>query len=244
MAKELVGDCTQPHPIVPINPEILQNEEELMLLLKMREEMVNKLNQTQQLYSDTQKNLHTLQSSKAKSATSLETNIFRVLKGIGVEQLSYHRGSLTGKDIKKVVNNATYLFEEFASILKLGKRDDCELSNDAFNTLCQHFHTVFLLWNGAFASVRKINPMLEDAETYGQFVEAAIAGHLQLGLTITPEVHLLLQHVQKQMVEIGGGLGNKMENWVEAASNGQAGMNAVLYNAKLAELCQHEGHWW
>jgi hypothetical protein len=186
-----------------------------MLLLKVREEVANRINRTQWLYSDTQKNLCSLQSSKAKSATSLETNIFWVLKGIGIEQSSYHRGGLTGNDIKKVMNNATYLFEEFVSILKLGKRDVCELSNDAIDIVCQHFHSVFLLWDGVFASARKINSTFEDAEIYGQFVEAAVAGHLQLGLTITPKVHLMLKHVEKQMEEIGEGLGNKMEDRVE-----------------------------
>jgi len=213
--KKKVGDHARPRPIVPINPEILQKEEELMPLLKVREAMADRINRTRQLYSDTQKNLRTLQSSKAKSATSLETSIFKVLKGIGVEQSSYHGGSLTGKDIKKVMNNSTYLFEEFASILKLGKRDDCEFSNDTIDTLCQHYHTVFLLWDGAFASARKINPTPEDAKIYEQFVEAAVAGHLRLGLTITPKVHLMLKHVRLQMVNIDGGLGNKMEDWVE-----------------------------
>jgi len=41
--------------------------------------------------------------------------VFRVLKEIGVELSSYHGGSLNGKDIKKVMNNATHLFDTFAS---------------------------------------------------------------------------------------------------------------------------------
>jgi hypothetical protein len=60
-----------------------------------------------------------------------------------------------------------------------------------------------------------INPRPEDAKIYGQFVEADVVGHLQLGLTVTPKVHLMLKHVERQMVEIDGGLGNKMEDRVE-----------------------------
>jgi hypothetical protein len=74
---------------------------------------------------------------------------------------------------------------------------------------------VFLLWDGAFASARMINPRPEDAKINGQFVEAAVAGHFQLGLNVTPKVHLMLKHVRLQMVNIDGGLGNKMEDWVE-----------------------------
>jgi hypothetical protein len=181
----------------------------------VREDMADRITRTRRLYSDTQRSGRTLQSSKAKSATSLETSIFKVLKGIGVEQSSYHGGSLTGKDIKKVINNLTYLLEQFKSILISRKRDGCELNNDDMEELCKHFHTVFLLWDGAFAYARKINPTAEDAKIYEQFVEAAVAGHLRLGLTITPKVHLMLKHVRLQMVNIDGGLGNKMEDWVE-----------------------------
>jgi hypothetical protein len=56
--------------------------------------------------------------------------MFKVLKTIGVELSSYHGGSLNGKDIKKVKNNATYIFEQLALIFKEVKRPDCLLSND------------------------------------------------------------------------------------------------------------------
>jgi hypothetical protein len=120
--------------------------------------MVDKLDRTREIISNTQKNLRALQSSKAKFATSLETKMFKVLKKIGVEQSSYHGGSLNGKDIKKVMNNASYLFDKFSSILKIGKRSNCELSDDDIDALCRNFQSVFLLWDGVFSYARKINP--------------------------------------------------------------------------------------
>ncbi len=45
---------------------------------------------------------------------SIEAKIFSVLKEIGVELRSYHGGSLNGKDIKKVMNNATGWLPKFA----------------------------------------------------------------------------------------------------------------------------------
>ncbi len=60
--KKKGGDPAWPHPIAPIDPEIQQKEEELMPLLKVREEMTDRINKTRRLYSDTQKNLRTLQS--------------------------------------------------------------------------------------------------------------------------------------------------------------------------------------
>jgi hypothetical protein len=42
---------------------------------------------------------------------------------------------------------------------------------------------------------------------YGQFVNAAVAGHVQLGSTITPKVYLMLKHVRWQMDYVEGGVG-------------------------------------
>jgi hypothetical protein len=52
---------------------------------------------------------------------SIETKVFKVLKEIGVELSSYHGGSLNGKDIKKVMNNAFHIFDQFAAIFKGGE---------------------------------------------------------------------------------------------------------------------------
>ncbi len=66
-----------------------------------------------------------MQCSKATSTNSMESEVFKIiLKGIEVKQSSYHSGSLNGKDIKKVMNKATHLFDKFSSLLKSGKQDD------------------------------------------------------------------------------------------------------------------------
>jgi hypothetical protein len=76
-----------------------------------------------------------MQSSKATFANSLELEVFKILKGIGAKQSSYHRSSLNGKVNKKVMNNATYLFDIFSSLLKSGKQDNCKLEDDDIDAL-------------------------------------------------------------------------------------------------------------
>jgi hypothetical protein len=51
--------------------------------------------------------------------------------------------------------------------------------------------------------------------TYLQYVQAAVHGNAALHCTITPKVHLMLKHIACQMHNFWGGLGDKMENWVE-----------------------------
>ncbi len=144
------------------------------------------------------------------------------VSGTGERELKKHLrahlgkgGSLNGKDIKKVMNNASHIFDQFAVIFKDGKRPDCILSVTNIDALCLHFREVFVLWDGAFSLARTVNPTENDTTTYMRYVSAAIHGNTAIRCTITPKVHLMLKHVPWQMRNIQGGLGDKMEDWVE-----------------------------
>ena len=62
------------------------------------------------MVTDQQLKLKTMRTSKVKDQQSIETKIFKVLKEIGVELSSYQGGSLNGKDIRKVLRNACYIY--------------------------------------------------------------------------------------------------------------------------------------
>ncbi len=74
---------------------------------------------------------------------------------------------------------------------------------------------MFVLWDGAFLLARTVNPIEIDVITYQRYVLAVVEGSKALQCTITPKVHMMLKHVEWQMMNIKGGLGNKMEDWVE-----------------------------
>jgi len=206
---------TPPENVATLEADIKNREQEVKLLGANRQKMVERLERTQSLLTENEKAFLEMQSSKASSPNSLESAVCKILKGIGVEQSSYHSGSLNGKDIKKVMNNATHLFDKFSSLLQSEKRDECELDNNSINALCQHFKMVFVLWDGAFLLARTKYPTSEHSQKYQQFIDAAVIGHVNLGLTITLKVHLMFKHVRCQMDNIKGGLGNKMEDWIE-----------------------------
>ena len=77
-----------------------------------------------------------MRQAKVRGQQSIETKVFKVLKEIGVELSSYHGGSLNGKDIKKVMNNASHIFDQFAAIFKGGKREECLLADADIDSLC------------------------------------------------------------------------------------------------------------
>jgi hypothetical protein len=62
---------------------------------------------------------------------------------------------------------------------------------------------------------RLINPTDEDSDTYQTFILVAVHGSKILQCSITPKVHAMLRHVQWQMKNLPGGMGDKMEDWVE-----------------------------
>ena len=44
---------------------------------------------------------------------------------------------------------------------------------------------------------------------------ASVKASRALHCTITPKVHMMIKHIKWQMTNIKGGLGDKMEDWVE-----------------------------
>jgi hypothetical protein len=191
------------------------NESTLKELKDCHKRMVHKLDKARNTLADQQLKLKVMQTNKVKGQLSIETKVFKVLKDIGVELSSYHGGSLNGKDIKKVMNNASHVFKKFSLVFKEGKRDDCLLLDVEIESLCLHFCEVFVLWDRAFLLAWTVNPMEIDVITYQRYVLAAVEGSKTLQCTVAPKVHMKLKQVEWQMTNIKGGLGNKMEDWVE-----------------------------
>jgi hypothetical protein len=71
------------------------------------------------------------------------------------------------------------------------------------------------LWDREFSLEQKISPMDEDAETYQEFVLAAVRRSQFPQCPIMPKVHTMLIHVQWQMKNNWGGLEDTMEDWVK-----------------------------
>ncbi len=86
------------------------------------------------------------------------------------------------------------------------------LSDANINALRLQFREVFVLWDGAFSLARKINPVEADMKIYRLYVDAAMQGSKDMQCTVTPKVQLMLEHVEWQMRNIQGGLGDKMED--------------------------------
>ena len=181
-----------------------KNQPKLKELTDFCNRWVNKLEKARDRLAAQLLKLKVIRTNKVKGQQSIETCIFKVLRDIGVELSSYHGGSLNGKDIKKVMNNTTHVFDNYSYIFKDRKRDDCLLSDAEIEGLCLRFCEVFVLWDGAFLLARTVNPTELDAITYQNYVVASFKASRSLQCTITPKVHMMLKHVKWQMTNIKG----------------------------------------
>lgn len=78
-------------------------------------------------------------------------------------------------------------------------KEDCKLSHDDIDELCQKYSDLYVLWDGAFSYVSTMNPTIADIVIYERFVTAAVHLHKDLGMNVTPKVHLMWKQVKHQM---------------------------------------------
>jgi hypothetical protein len=218
--RRLIVDCIEEDELLIVDSiedeqreaTYTSNMIKLTPLQNFRDNMANKLKKARRTLTDHQAKLKEMRKAKVRGQQSIETKVFKVLKEIGVELSSYHGGSLNGKDIKKVMNNASHIFDLFVAFFKEGKREECLLAYTDIDVMCLHFWEVYILWDGEFLLARRINLTDEDAEAYQTFLLVAVSGSKIVQCIITPNVHTIMRHVQWQMKNIPGGLGDKMKD--------------------------------
>ena len=139
--------------------EVTEQLLESALLQESRDNIINRLKKTREYLALLKKQVSDGQSDRCRAGDGLEPKLFEVLRTIGVELTRYHGGSLNGKDIKTVTDNATYVFNEWSKILCNEKRRD---SIDAVVVMekCEQFKKAFLLWDGDFLMRKKSTQMM------------------------------------------------------------------------------------
>jgi len=81
-------------------------------------------------------------SDHQRDDDGIETKLFTVVKvKYNVVIQPYHGETMHGKEIQKVMENSTAVFEEFGGILKANRRVDYELSDDDITNCVREFLT-------------------------------------------------------------------------------------------------------
>ena len=115
-------------------------EEDIKPLNKLREKVTNKITKAQAYLKRLKERVQGLKRARARAGGGIEDLLFGVLKSIyGVKIQAYHGGSLHGKDIQKVMNNAREVFQMFSGILITHKKSDCAVSDAEIESICNRF---------------------------------------------------------------------------------------------------------
>ena len=198
--------------------EIAEFEEELKVLAATKKAIKNRQAIASRQRAAIKEKCDELKSARKKSGDGIEAMLFQVLfNQYKVELQAYHGGTMTGKDIMKVMENAHEIFPLFATILKRHGKGVAKggMSDDDIDALCERTRQLFVLWDGAFSLATTTDPSEGDISNYMRYAEAAVRSHKAYGCSITPKVHLMWAHVSMQMEKLPGGLGMKREDWVE-----------------------------
>ncbi|KAL7532270.1 hypothetical protein ACHAXR_004530, partial [Thalassiosira sp. AJA248-18] len=190
--------------------ELIQaTKAEIKPLQKRRNNIAGRVKKSNDYIKRTKEKIKAFKSDRKKSGSGIETAIFAVLKEVyDVRIQAYHFGSLTGKDIQKVVSNAEDICNMIAGILKRDRKGGCEYQPAAIDEMLKSFSDAFLLWDGAFSIASKVNPTPDDIKMYERYAKAAVYSHQGLGYNITHKVHLMYKHVEHQMTEIKEKIGS------------------------------------
>ena len=232
--------------VAKLRQELKDLQQELSPLKETWELLLAKFERGRKLVKAWNAIISQFESKRKKSDTGIESKLFAVMKLVGVELARYHGGKLIGKDVKRVMYHADYVFGEFTKILQQSKKEDCSMSDDDIENMCNKYARAFLLWDGAFSLARKLSPTAADIEQYRQYSTAAIRYHQEIGCTITIKGHIMFQHVIQQLLSIPGGLGDKAEDWIERQHQEQTSLrkrfDAIATYNKKASRMQEEMH--
>ena len=121
-----------------------------------------------------------------------------------------------GTDIKNVIANASFIFDEFKKIL-LENKNNNGTTEEAIKKMCADHKILYHLWDGEFFMACMVDQSHNNIDLYKRTMFAALHCHIQIGCNMTHKVYLIWHHIVNQMkyVLVLGGLGEKMDDWLE-----------------------------
>ena len=124
---------------------------------------------------------------------------------------------MTGVCVKALMDNADDIMKQVAALLieEKNANDECIMTDEAINELCDNMATLLILWDGALACLHTRKPTEEDYLLAQKFIDQAMKLTRELGYSVTPKYHGAEAHIVQQMRDTMGGLYEFDESWME-----------------------------
>jgi polyhydroxyalkanoate synthesis regulator protein len=159
--------------------------------------------------------LKTYRKERKTDADSLYTSIDKLLAEYRICRAAYHGGDLQGNDVIKFMKSASELMPRVAQLFVDSKDEKCKKSDSQIRQVCKDIEIALTLWDKVFTMCQKHNPSPDDCDKTQLLINMAMKAIRKLGLSITPKLHGMEDHVVNQMRNIKGGIGPLMEYWIE-----------------------------
>jgi len=134
---------------------------------------------------------------------------------------AYHGGDITGGLVKKLMQNACSIFDELTEFLKEVKNEKNIMEEPVWENLAERMRITMLClesFDGLFSRLQSApteeNPASKMWKEAASFLVASLKYWHLLGLSITPKIHMLEDHILFKL-KFEKGLWNKDEEFIK-----------------------------
>ena len=152
----------------------------------------------------------------------------------GKSKGAYHGGQWNGKDAREAMKNPRKFYEGKRQILKEMKGEGVD--DSTIDDLCNDVISLLSLWHDVFHLLRKTSPTPADKIELEKAIKKAVSKHREVGLSITPKVHLIEDHALFQYCNLPDGIAIFIEEFVE--QNHQKGHQVEEQSKRIKNIDQ------
>jgi len=116
--------------------------------------------------------------------------------------------------IRRLMQIADAIMDEIAELLKREKKPN-GATKEEITAACEKYKRLLILLDGAFSGLRTVDPTREQCNLTEEFIQKPMEAWREMGFSVTPKAHVFETHAIKQMRTYVGGLGEKLEDWLE-----------------------------
>lgn len=189
---------------------------EISELVNTRDDFKNQIQILGNSIRDMKKKLEPFTKNRKIAEESVYTAVDRIFQKYGANRAHYFGRAFEGVDIRKIMASSDDLFGVGGTIrekLLLHARDaDVEAK---VNKICDDVGLSLKLWDGAFSDIHIQDPSPDHCTNTQDRIHKAMNHMREMGISITPKMHGMEQHVVSQMRNIPGGIRKLMEHWIE-----------------------------
>ena len=161
-----------------------------------------------------------------------------IMNKYGADRAVYHGGDLNGNGSRRLMGSAGNYFDELKQASLLVKEPDSVLTEDKIRTVFDKYKKMYLLPNQIYSLFRDVLPSEADLERLEKAIELCRVLWMNLGISVTPKMHLLFDGESFAQYKRLKGIGDKEEDFLEKGHQLSMRDNRCTWNMRNCEQQQ------